>query len=1406
MKKILAFLFVLSVIIIPSVIKAEGNTELINCSDYYKLGSVYTSLKTDNFENVSGTVMKITGEVKNDNNFSISDGKIFIRVVRKGTNTEDIVDSFVAKDNISVASKSSSPIDFEWKIPAYAISGDYEIQTYFILGDNFYMSGLPYTKDIIESKLSFKVDGEQKESVYFDLQNININEEKFDVYDIDKILKENEDANVTFTISNDTAVAQNVLVKMSLYKWDSQDKNNFLKEVEQKYIIEANSSIKVPYKLDDKNHASYYLLSQAFYRDVKTEVGIKFSREGKQEPRTIFSALKNYPLIEKGDNSLVTCFNSANSETLEYGKVISTLYSKNGKKISTSEYEGEISPFFQGIETKFVPNVKYKDLVLETKIYDKEGKVINQTKIDYQCSGLSDNCKEPFNWGFWIIVLLVIILIVLVFMIIKKMKKKDVIASLVFLFILSGMFFPLNRVNAADVEEDMYGPEKTFINGNKSVTLQCKTNFLNSTYGKSVTYTAKVVSVSGYTNFDLSNGQISIGSKNFPGDVNQAGLRAVYVLINNNNFPNEGTYNPILKVWFGSVPFDDIECPELVVVGANAPTLVDTGSADVFATGGWTTIYALWGITSGGYFSIPSIPNVNQGASLGSISVKYTTQNPVPLQPRIDLYLPKTSNNNSFSTKQGAIDWYNTNVGTSNIARVKYSSYSSTFWNRYVKGISFTTEVSGSLSGTAPSTPGIYYFPMGSIITGVDAGVRGGKAATGRYCVLGGGKCLGELGTPTLVATSNTCNSVDLTWASVQNADSYQLFRENSSGGWDSLGTNVNSPYPVTGLSGQTTYRFKLEATNSGDGFTEKTESVVSITTGSCNACAGNTAPTAPVVTVSPTSQTLNVGDTASFLFSSTDSQSDAITYKVNWGTGGATTTVTSPTTKIWSTAGVYSVRFESSDSCSTTNNTSNVTVKQITVNNPITAPTSSCTSSPLSPTVGQTVTWSSTVTGGTAPYTYAWSGDATGNLNTSSQTYNTTGTKTADLSVTDANGAVGTTICSTNVSVSTTPLTTVTCSGSPTNPNTNQTVTWSSGLTGGIAPFTYTWGGATTGSNSVSTATYTSTGTKVATISVRDSASTTRSGSCSVIVNAPPIPPTDLCTNIPDLQTTVPTGTVRDETSGICTCTGGKVFDDKFQCVTCTGAGCLNNVTCSPSSSNVDVGQTVTWSSAVTGGTSPFAYLWGGAATGSGSTSQTTYQTTGTKTANITVTDANDTSKSNDCSVNVNCPSGQRSCNGVCMDSSTDCTNQCTPVEWQCGTSCYPIANSCGGGCPLGYILCNGVCATSCGGTPPEPPLPPPPPIGTISLLADLDPLFVNQGDTCNLNWNAVVSAGATTRCTIQKGNGSASYANIVGNTSVPIGSVRLACTQQDLITGATVGTSNRTFECRENPTGSQF
>ncbi len=218
------------------------------------------------------------------------------------TGGQDEVASFIVKEGISIPANSSIPMEFDWKIPVYAISGEYQISTFFLIDDSFNMSGLPFTTDIVGGVVKFAVIGEQKESLFFDRNNITLNDLPYYTVAFPPVISSTSTGEIILTLSNLTNQTQRVPVTIELYEWDAQSPNNLLKKEDKTYLIDAKKSIEIPYTVTDSKHSVYYVLAKAEYRDTQSEVAVRFGRDGIQEPRINFSTLIQYPFVKGQEN------------------------------------------------------------------------------------------------------------------------------------------------------------------------------------------------------------------------------------------------------------------------------------------------------------------------------------------------------------------------------------------------------------------------------------------------------------------------------------------------------------------------------------------------------------------------------------------------------------------------------------------------------------------------------------------------------------------------------------------------------------------------------------------------------------------------------------------------------------------------------------------------------------------------------------------------------------------------------------------------------------------------------------------------------------------------------------------------------------------------------------------------
>ncbi|PYB68153.1 hypothetical protein DMB44_05380 [Thermoplasma sp. Kam2015] len=238
------------------------------------------------------------------------------------------------------------------------------------------------------------------------------------------------------------------------------------------------------------------------------------------------------------------------------------------------------------------------------------------------------------------------------------------------------------------------------------------------------------------------------------------------------------------------------------------------------------------------------------------------------------------------------------------------------------------------------------------------------------------------------------------------------------------------------------------------------------------------------------------------------------------------------------------------------------------------TDPSVSISSSQNPTDVGKTITLSSSVSGGTSPYSYQWylNGNAISGATSStySVSYSSSGTYDYYVAVTDA---AGYTVDSNTIDETVNTGPTVSASSNVSTADVGYPIEFSATPSGGTSPYTYSWiiGGSQVSTSQDFSYTFSSAGSYTVTVTVTDAVGETYSASVTVTINNNP------------------------------------------------------SVSVSSSQNPTDVGNSVTFTASESGGTGSISYAWyvNGASEGSGSTLSYSFSSSGSYTIEVVVTDS---------------------------------------------------------------------------------------------------------------------------------------------------------------------------------------
>lgn len=369
----------------------------VNCFDYYTFGSVQVDIEPEFANTVSGVPLTFVGRVVNYNPYPIVGGQVLVKIY-KTTETIDggvyqngypVVDQFFAIEDVTIPANGSTPVSFDWNIPKYLLSGEYELSTFFMTEKRFNLLGLPFTDDVTGNKANFTILGQAPDGIDFDKNSVTLNDESYSFAAFPPTFTATDTIEVKATLINDTDGTKTVPVSWTLYNWAGERVENKLDAKTETITLAAGEEKVVSYKVLKSAGAVSFVQAIATYKDTKSILNVRFNRADKSEIRLNFPSIQSYPLVAGQEATVFSCLHSTSQPIVEGGKLVLTLTDPAGSVINTYTYEGGITGAMMGVKSTFVPEQDITDFTLTASLYQND-KIVEEVKVDYKCSDIDE--------------------------------------------------------------------------------------------------------------------------------------------------------------------------------------------------------------------------------------------------------------------------------------------------------------------------------------------------------------------------------------------------------------------------------------------------------------------------------------------------------------------------------------------------------------------------------------------------------------------------------------------------------------------------------------------------------------------------------------------------------------------------------------------------------------------------------------------------------------------------------------------------------------------------------------------------------------------------------------------------------------------------------------------------------
>ena len=451
----------------PLAAQGEG---AVDCFDYYRFGSVQVDLSADLEQTVPGAPMTFSGVIKNDNDYPIVDGSVYVKIFRMIKEDEQLiakdgyplVDQFALPNIFVLPAKGESPASFTWNVPMNAPDGDYFAAFFFQSAKRYNLLGLSFTDDVTGNQAPFTITNQESAPIVaFNKHTVTLNGKPHAFTAFPLHFKADEDVTAEIEVVNPKNTKVAVSLDWRLYAWDGL-RDDTLSDTRTEVIeLKPNEKKKISYTVAPLNTSVSFLVVKMNDGYSNSFLGIRFVRDGVVETRINFPSIMSYPLRSGTETTLFSCAHSTALPIVPNNVLTLTLKDDQGATIHTYTYEGDITGSMMGVADSFTPTKDYANFSL-TATLKRDGILVEEVTQSYRCQdidpalcpktgfiGSADSFFDNFPKMVGIVLIIALALVGIIMALWGATKRRR--GTTVFLFVSMGLCFGVQQAEAKSV-------------------------------------------------------------------------------------------------------------------------------------------------------------------------------------------------------------------------------------------------------------------------------------------------------------------------------------------------------------------------------------------------------------------------------------------------------------------------------------------------------------------------------------------------------------------------------------------------------------------------------------------------------------------------------------------------------------------------------------------------------------------------------------------------------------------------------------------------------------------------------------------------------------------------------------------------------------------------------------------